>query len=154
MFKHTIKVVLLITGMHAAIAGGMDNTNNTYDLNGIYAGVGTGFLNFFYHDNHTISLTNPSIANTTIISASNTCILFEGHLGYGQFINPNTYLGAKGAVYYTPLAMLNQESSMLVSNNILTTNNNINQITITPIYNIDVVLGYELYSHILSFVEA
>lgn len=144
---------LCTMSMNMAFAGTMGSNQPAYDLSGFYAGLGTGFTTFFNDDIHTLSLSNPVTVVNGHTKATESAVLFDGHLGYGQFIKRDTYLGAKTSVYYTPLEHLSTGGVDTASNNIATIGKNINQTTLKPIYNVNAILGYEVYPHLLPFVE-
>lgn len=159
--KHTV-CFLLISSLIDAHAGSMGDMNSAH-FDGFYAGLGVGDSTLFAKDSYsnTISINDfikAELSNT--LRNENNAVLFEGHLGYGKMVEPRFYLGAKGSVFYTPIQILSQSTAEIPSVSIepspsyLTSLKNINQISMQPIYNIDGVLGYELYDHFLPFIEA
>lgn len=148
-----IAAIIALLGFSHVFAGTIGGADQSYDFAGLYGGLGTGLTVLYDRDNHSTTLNSPLIHNSAQTRASNASILFEGHLGYGQFIKSGTYLGAKASVYESPLNALYNNTNMIASGNLLIANNNSNQITIKPIYNIDLVLGYEVYPHLLPFIE-
>ena len=145
MHKRTTLGLLLSTGLSCAFAGTMGAAEVKQDFSGLYWGLGTGSASFFYKD------AQPAVFRQDTDSTS--FVEFEGHLGYGRYLESRTYLGLKGSVYYTPLELshtrgyLNSETDALKSGYLQT------QATIKPIYNIDAVLGYEIVPHVLPFIE-
>lgn len=148
MKKYVSLVALLAT--NSVMAGA---THTSYDLRGFYAGLGSGFTTFFNDDAHSITLTNPALYEPGHFKSTDSAVLFDGHLGFGQFIKKDTYLGAKTSVYYTPLEHLSSPQLVASANNITTTAKNTSQTTLKPIYNVNAILGYEIYPHLLPFVE-
>lgn len=147
--KKELACILLLNSV-CSYAGTMGDTS--YDLQGLQIGLGAGLTTFFDKDTHQMTI-EPAIPNNQTLRSTNSAILFEGHAGYGQMWREHFYLGAKGSVYYTPMEYLENKTTMSIQNPILTINNNTNQISLKPIYNIDAVLGYEIYPHFLPFVE-
>lgn len=68
-------------------------------------------------------------------------------------LKEKTYLGAKFSVYYTPLNTLDETGFSTAAGSNLTIGSNSIRTSIKPLYNIDAVLGYEIYPHFLPFVE-
>ena len=160
-FKHAV-YFLLLSSLIDAHAGSMGEIHTAH-FNGLYAGLGVGESTLFAKDNYlnTINIDNftkAELSNT--LRNENTAVLFEGHLGYGKMLSPILYLGAKSSVYYTPIEILSQSTAEIPSisigpgANYLTSLKNVNQISMQPIYNIDGILGYEIYDNFLPFVEA
>lgn len=152
--RRQIFAIGLWSGFSSIFAGTMGQGVMPYDFSGYYGGLGTGFSTFFDSDKHSTVLTSAPTATTAKSKSTQSAILFDGHLGYGRFIQQNTYLGAKGSVYYTPLESLAHSTKMIAGGDTLTSINNINYTTIKPVYNIDAIFGYEVYPHLLPFVEA
>ena len=148
-----ITAVVLSASISTATAGSMGAKDSSYDFNGFYAGLGTGFTTFFYDDNYTFSLSNSAAHIPSRLKSTDSAIIFDGHLGYGQFIKNNTYLGAKTSVLYTPLEHNSSGVTLADANNIATIGSTTNSITLKPIYNVNAILGYEVYPHLLPFVE-
>ena len=147
--------MILSLGMTNAMAGSMGITEPVNDFDGFYIGLGAGFTTIYTHDTLNASIagiTNPILSASTPSTA--TAALFTGNLGYGKMFDQKTYLGAKGSMYYKP-----GESE---TNNVyfgqvpglfyFTDNTNVKRST-QPFYNIDAVLGYELFPHVLPFIE-
>lgn len=155
MLKQVITLIMFVVGLNSTYAGTLGESNSTYDFNGFYVGLGSGLTNLFNRDDHGTfnTLSSPIRVDSTQTRSSMTSILFDGHLGYGKFIKPNIYLGAKAFVYYTPLELSANDTSMSINRDVLITHNNSNQITVKPIYNIDAIFGYEIYPHVLPFIE-
>lgn len=69
-------------------------------------------------------------------------------------VTAKTYLGIKGSVYYTPLNNLTETGFSGPAGSILIVGNNSIRTQLQPIYNIDGVLGYEVWEHFLPYFEA
>lgn len=131
---------------------------------GFYLGLGVGESTLFASDQYKNHLTfdgfnKANIGNT--IHNENTATLFEGHIGYNYNIHPKTYLGVKGSIFYTPVEILNQSTALISTPPTTLPNSplsislqNINQISMEPVYNINGVLTYALLERLSSFVEA
>jgi len=132
----------------------MGSSNTSYDFDGGYLGLGTGLISIFTKD--TFSLTNygnngPSSGN---LRNTYTGILFSGNIGYGEMIKKSVYLGAKASIVYTPLNGFYSSGFSLTPGTGLVVGDNQTETSFKPLYNIDAVLGYELYDHVLPYVEA
>jgi len=130
MNNRIISGLILCASFGSSFAGSMGDVNSTFDFNGFYAGLGTGFTTFFVNDSYSNSFSNASVPSQETIRTTDTAVLFDAHLGYGQFVKPNTYLGAKASIYYTPLEHLGRASKMVANGNILNSDINSNQISI------------------------
>ncbi|MBA4260278.1 MAG: hypothetical protein CK426_09325 [Legionella sp.] len=151
--KQLIAVCGLASFLSSAFAGSMGDIGRESSFNGAYAGLGSGFSTFFVDDSHTTTLSSPVISRTQKTHGTDTSVMFEGHLGYGQSVFERFYLGGKGSVFYTPINYLKQATNSITNGTVVTINNNHNQISLKPLYNIDAVLGYELSTHWLPFIE-
>lgn len=152
MKRHLILPLALSVSFSSGYAGTMGEP--TYDFSGFYAGLGTGFTSIFTKDTFSTTRSDGLGGNADTNRYTNTAILFTGQIGYGVMVMSQTYLGAKGSIYYTPLDTLDETgfstaagSTLIVGNNSITT-------SVKPIYNIDAVLGYQIVPHFLPFVEA
>ena len=158
MIKYAVSCLILSASVGNVYAGSMGDVNNTYDYNGLYAGMGTGFSTFFTKDKHSQAFSNAPAEITGTLRTTNMAVEFEGHVGYWKMISDKTYLGPKASVYYTPLETITQSSGATTQSigleSSLITVSNLNQTFLKPIYNLDAVLGYEVAPHFLPFVEA
>lgn len=129
-----------------------------------YVGLGIGESTLFETDQYQNSLMFQQFNGTQFqqrFHQDNTATLFEGHVGYQRNIRAHTMLGIKGAILYTPVEMSSQSTAML-SNPAITPSTpslsaslqNINQISMQPVYNIDGILTYTRFSKLQPFIEA
>ena len=147
--------ILLVLGCSNLFAGTIGvSAGSTYDFNGLYAGLGTGFTSLFTTDSFNTTRSNVSTLAGDTNRYTETAVLFTGNLGYGAMIDQKIYFGAKGSIYYTPLETLNETGFTTPEGTVLTVGNNSITSLVKPFYNIDAVLGYEFLPHFLPFVEA
>ncbi|CZG30192.1 Opacity protein and related surface antigens [Legionella pneumophila] len=145
---------LLLTAMNL-YAGSMGPVVEQTGFGGFYAGLGTGFTTIFSTDEYSIVRPGFGVIRTGIHKVTNSAVLFSGQAGYGVMFNQKTYLGGKGSIYYTPMENNNQISfaSSRGPNELASGHDNFVR-SLKPIYNIDAVLGYEIFPNFLPFVEA
>lgn len=146
--------LLLGLGLSTGFAGTMGDAALPTNFNGFYAGLGTGMLNLLTKNAFSTSSITSAPPATGKLSFTDSAVLFDGHLGYGQLFNQNTYLGAKTFVYYTPLQHIYTRSFTASTDSFLTNGNHVDTFTAKPIYNIDAILGFEVLPHVLPYLEA
>ncbi|MBI2784898.1 MAG: outer membrane beta-barrel protein [Legionella longbeachae] len=146
-------VVLLSSIFNNLFAGSMGSIPTTFG--GFYAGLGTGFTTVFSNDEYTVNRPGFGVVRSGTNKVSDSAILFSGQLGYGTSLNKNIYLGGKASVYYTPMESFHQNSyaSPRGPNQLAAGQDSLSR-TFKPIYNIDAVLGYEMFPNLMPFVEA
>lgn len=151
---------LHLMGILAALSNplhaGSMGPETTPSFDGAYIGVGTGVISLFNNDNFRTQRSNSTrIAGAGEVNRyTDTAIQFNGNLGYGKMMQQKAYLGAKAAIYYSPIQLAGETNySIPLGTNVITGTNTI-RTNLKPIYNIDGVLGYELFPHLMSFVEA
>ena len=158
MKRSAISSLVFFMSINASIAGTMGSIDSSYDFDGFYFGLGSGFTSIYNRDTFSTTRSDgiPITAGDPDNRYTYTGALFTGNVGYGRMMfDKKTYLGVKGSLYYTPLETTNEtgfstastSTLLIIGNNTLTTKLN-------PIYNIDAVLGYEVIKHYLPFVEA
>ena len=145
--QHRMLLSMLFSlGLSSTFAGTMGSAEPPTDFSGLYLGLGTGYASFFAADDQ-LGVNRQDRSTTGFVE-------FDGHVGYGQFIKEKTYLGAKGSVYYTPLEFLHDRPFLQDQGSGIKTGYLETKATVKPIFNLDAVLGYEIYPHLLPFVEA
>ena len=165
MKKHVYSSLFLALGFSTAIAGTMGAIEPVDDFGGFYLGLGAGFINF--SDRYTNSITD----SDSIFSPGNdqqkrdnlTALLFHGVVGYGKMFAEKTYLGIKGSIDYSPFVdtsfnnglggtevRFDHHRAHLVA---LEEKGSGGGVSMQPTYNIDLMLGYELFPHVLPFIE-
>ena len=151
--KKKIRLFALFLGVNSLYAGTMGVS--TYTMDGFYAGLGAGINTLFTKDSFSTLRLSGQGGNVDFNRYTNSSILFTGEIGYGKMVQPKTYLGVKGSIYYTPINNLTETGfSNLGGTDVLIVGNNSITTQLRPIYNLDAVLGYEVWEHILPFVEA
>jgi outer membrane immunogenic protein len=151
-----LRITCLLTALSSNLFAGTMGPSETPSFDGLYLGLGTGVISAFNNDHFRTQRSS----STKIVGAdevnryTDTAIQFNGNLGYGKMMREKTYLGGKAAIYYSPLQVLEETNfSIPLGTNLVTATNTIRE-NLKPIYNIDGVLGYELFSRMLAFVEA
>ncbi len=158
---HILSGLILSQAMMASYAG---SEGNLMDVSGFYLGLGVGESTLFSSDQYKNNLSFEGFNKANIsnsIHNENTATLFEGHVGYNRNIRPRTYLGIKGSIFYTPVEILSQSTALastpstaLSGNPLAISLENINQISMEPVYNINGVLTYALLEKLTPFIEA
>lgn len=122
------------------------------DFSGFYAGLGVGQTTLFNHDEFSVSVPGVGLVRSGSIKDTDSAVLFSGQVGYGLMFAQRSYLGVKGSVFYTPLE---DTDSYAYSSGGLVLVNGVDSFTrsVKPIYNVDLVLGYEVAPNVLPFVE-
>ncbi|MBL7481186.1 outer membrane protein [Legionella bononiensis] len=155
MSSRFMLIAPLSLALSNVFAGTMGPINDTTGFGGFYAGLGTGFTTVISHDDYTITRPGFGTIRQGTHKVTNSAVLFSGQVGYGLMFNQNTYLGGKASIYYTPMENSYQISySSARGPNQLATGQDSFLRSFKPIYNIDGVLGYEMFSHFMPFVEA
>ena len=126
----------------------------TYHPDGLYVGAGAGLATVFLKNTVTNNFNTFNVGTTNVSNDSKGGILFEGQVGYGKMYRENTYLGVKGSVYYTPINYRASNTSLVLGQNSGAFIDNDAQARFDPVFNIDGVLGFELFQHFLPFVQA
>ena len=147
----TTTTLLLSLGLNTAFAGTMGE--ETYNMDGFYIGAGAGLATILLKNTASESFNNLNMSVNRKVNDSDAGILFEGQVGYGKMFKEKVYLGVKGSVYYTPINY-NTSISEAIVGTALATVSNTTQVRFDPLYNIDGVLGFEVFPHFLPFVEA
>ncbi len=154
MLNKVFSVMVLSIGTMGVYAGTMGADSQDYNLAGFYAGLGTGYTTLIAKDSFSVAHALPTPAYNRSIQFTDSAVLFDGHIGYGNYFNQNMYLGAKASIYYTPLQHDVVAPFSATAGPLLLGGVDVDTFTIKPIYNIDAVLGYEIYPHLLPFLEA
>jgi len=135
----------------------MGSLQSTRDFEGLYAGLGTGMTTLLlsYHSDFALfTSADTYVPGSKKFHSSNAATMFDAQIGYGKFITPNIYLGMKGIVDYTPIeSFTTYPVNYIVGSGFSVIASSRTEVEIKPIYNIDAVLGYEIYPHLLAFVE-
>ncbi len=128
----------------------------TPSFDGLYLGLGTGFISIFNNDSFRTQRSNSTkVAGIPEVNRyTNTAVQFNANLGYGKMFKEKTYLGAKAAVYYSPFENAGETNYAVPLGTTALIGTNTIRSSLKPIFNIDGVLGYELFPRMLSFVEA
>tara|TARA_R110002126_G_scaffold291755_1_gene456928 strand:+ start:37423 stop:38211 length:789 start_codon:yes stop_codon:yes gene_type:complete len=151
-----LHVISLLAALSNPLHAGSMGSDEIASFDGAYLGVGTGFISLFNNDNFRTQRSNSTrvAGGGEVNRYTDTAIQFNGNLGYGKMMPKKTYLGAKASIYYSPIQLAGETNySIPLGTNVITGTNTI-RTNLKPIYNIDGVLGYELFPHLLSFVEA
>ncbi|MDF1678341.1 MAG: hypothetical protein P1U32_06565 [Legionellaceae bacterium] len=149
--KYLTTLSMIFVATQTASAG---TIGETYNMNGLYAGLGVGEATIFINEQLSNSFDAYNISTIGVVNDTRTGVLFQGQVGYGKMVQSNTYLGLKGSVYYTPLNYYATGSEEMLVDGAMVTVNDKTQFNFEPIFNIDAVLGYELYPHVIPFVQA
>lgn len=155
LLKRKVLSAVLTMSVSCVFAGTMGAVESNPNFGGFYAGLGTGMMTLMSNLSYSVTRVptlSPSYSGKA--SYTDTAVLFDGHLGYGQMFHEKAYLGAKASVFYTPLKHEQQGPYAAANGSLLTISNNMNTLTLKPFYNVDAVLGYEVLPHLLPFVEA
>lgn len=157
--SHIASFFILFFSLNNLFAGTMGEVEPKSDFNGLYVGLGTGLMNIMSQTSfsNTYSQFNGYFDDYSHAKYNNTAILFSGQIGYGKMIRPKTYLGAKSSVYYTPFKFNSGRRAgrnpLVPTQNTLLFSHFTSETSIQPIYNIDLIFGYEAFSHLLPFIE-
>lgn len=149
--KHLLSIGLLAM-INVVNAGTMGNTSS-YDFDGFYGGLGTGLLSLFTTDTYAGTRSDGTGGKTGENHYIDSAVLFTGQVGYGRMLQGRTYLGVKGSIYYSPIDDRDENAFSSAAGPVLIVGSNSFLSNVKPIYNIDAVLGYEVISHVLPFVE-
>ncbi len=149
----TITILLSLSISHA-FAGAMGAVEPTYDFNGLYVGLGAGYTAIAINNSFVTTRSDGVGGNAGMNRYTHTDAVFSGQLGYGKMFQERVYLGGKASIQYTPLNALDETGFSTAAGSALIIGSNSIRTTVKPIYNIDAVLGYEIYPHFLPFVEA
>jgi len=142
--------VAFASNLYAGTMGPVDDLS----FAGFYAGLGVGQTTIFSKDDFTVTVPGVGVVRSGANRDTDSAVLFSGQLGYGAMFAQSTYLGVKGSVFYTPLKDTDNYSysssgvpALLI--------NGVDSFTrsVKPIYNVDLVLGYEIMPRVLPFVE-
>ena len=153
-------LIFLGSFLSNTFAGSMGAVESNADFSGLYAGLGTGFTNIMTKTSYssTYSQYGGYFDESNHSKYNNTPVLFTGQIGYGKMLSQTMYLGAKGSIYYTPFEIntprRNGKNLSIPISNTLLNSNFTSKASIKPIYNVDIVLGYEVLPHLLPFIEA
>lgn len=145
-----IVLIVLIFGLNNVFAGEMGIKNIQADFNGFYAGLGVGGINLLQKSTKNDRPNRPADLDRYSYAAAS----ISGNLGYGKLFANKSYLGIKGSVFYTPWVndTLQDVASRVVDDEVLFRKTYQGSF-VKPIYNVDLVLGYEIAPRLLSFFE-
>ena len=153
MRSRATSLVFLALGFTQSFAGTMGAVEAPADFGGLNLGLGTGYMTIFNYDQSSITHSDNLFNHSDSCRENNTAILFTGEVGYGKMFNQNTYFGAKGSIYYTPSQKRGETTHTDADSSNIDSVVDTDKTSLKPIYNVDLVLGYEIFPHVLPFVE-
>ncbi|MDF1646026.1 MAG: hypothetical protein P1U61_03455 [Legionellaceae bacterium] len=149
--KNFIVAVVCAVGIQSVEAG---SVGDAYNMGGFYAGIGVGEATILINEAFSSTFDAYNMATNGVTNDTRTGILFQGQIGYGKMFEEHTYLGLKGSVYYTPIHYSGTGSEQSIVDGAIVSINDKVQMDFKPIFNIDGVFGYEIYPHVIPFVQA